>query len=89
MKNIQPKPPHAAMGICFSWNDRFLSASEDIQVEINHYADLFGVKSRKKGIVEAVRANESVNCRLMLNNTSQDWRLITRIGSVASLVNKI
>lgn len=43
---------------------RYISvlASEDIQVEINHYADLFGVKSRKKGIVEAVRANESVNC---------------------------
>ena len=36
-------------------------AVKDAQVEINHYINLFGVKSRKEGIVEALRTNGNVN----------------------------
>ena len=36
-------------------------AVKDAQVEINHCINFFGVKSRKEGIVEAVRTNANVN----------------------------
>ena len=35
----------------------FHGTVKDAQVEINHYINLFGVKSRKEGIVEALRTN--------------------------------
>ena len=39
--------------------DRWISVvpAEDVQVEINHFIKLFGVKIRKEGIVEAVQAS--------------------------------
>ena len=36
-------------------------SAKDVQVEINHFIKLFGVKSRKEGIVEAVQASRYVN----------------------------
>ena len=35
--------------------------ARDVQVQINHFILLFGVKSRKEGIVEAVQASGYVN----------------------------
>ena len=37
--------------------------AKDAQVEINHFIKLFGVKSRKEGIVEAVPSDWICNCR--------------------------
>ena len=37
--------------------------AKDVQVEINHFIKLFGVKSRKEGIVEAGPSDWICNCR--------------------------
>ena len=35
--------------------------AKDVQVGINHFIKLFGVKCRREGIVEAVQASRYVN----------------------------